>query len=64
MLPPNNHELEEYDENVMALNKLSKTKTPAAQTVQDLLKATRELRLKWLSSVPDHCTKLLTSILC
>ena len=44
--------MEEYDENVAALKKLLKTKSPAAQTIQDLLKATRELRLKWFSSSP------------
>lgn len=52
VLPTNNHETEEYDENVEALKKLLKTKTPSAQTIQDLLKSTRELRLKWLSSAP------------
>ena len=51
-LPSNNHEMEEYDENVAALQKLLKQKSPAAQTIQDLLKATRELRLKWLCSSP------------
>lgn len=44
------HETEEHDENVDALKKLSKTKSPAAQTVQDLLKATRKIRQEWLSS--------------
>jgi hypothetical protein len=42
--------MEEYDENVAALKKLLKIKSPPAQTIQDLLKATRELRLKWLTS--------------
>lgn len=42
--------MEEYDENVEALKKLLNTKSPSAQTVQDLLKTTRELRQKWLSS--------------
>ena len=51
MLPSNDHEMEEYDENVAAL-KLLKTKSSAVQTIQDLLKATRDLRLKWLSSSP------------
>lgn len=44
-----NDQEEEYDENVAALKKLSKTKSPAAQVVQDLLKVTREM---WLSTVP------------
>ena len=52
MIPSNNLEMEEYDENVAAFKKLLKTKSPAVQTIQDLLKATRELRLKWLSSSP------------
>ena len=52
VLPSSKHEIEEYDENVEALKKLLKLKSPAAQTIQDLLKATREVRLKWLSSTP------------
>ena len=47
-----NNQQEEYDENVAALKKLSKAKSPAAQVVQDLLKVTREMRQKWLSTVP------------
>ena len=46
------HTMYEYDENVAALKKLLKLKSPAAQTIQDLLKATRDVRLKWLSSSP------------
>ncbi len=41
-------ETEEYDENVAALRKLVKSKHPAVQTIQDLLKVTRKLRVKWL----------------
>ena len=52
VLPNNDGKLEEYEENVAALKKIVKTKSPAAQTVQELLSATRELRLKWLSSAP------------
>lgn len=49
-LPTNVQETQEHEENVDALKKLSKTKSPAAQTVQDLLKATRERRQQWIST--------------
>ena len=45
----NDDETEEYNENVTALRKLVKSKHPAVQTIQDLLKATRKLRVKWLN---------------
>lgn len=42
----------EYEENVQALKKLLEGKTPPAQTIQNLLDATRSLRLKYLQR-PD-----------
>ena len=56
-LPNNDDNLEEYEENVAALK--MKTKSPAAQTVQELLSATRDLRLKWLSSTPVSIHNIL-----
>lgn len=52
VLSNNDDKLEEYEENVAALKKIVKTKSSAKQTVQELLSATRDLWLKWLSSAP------------
>lgn len=41
---------EEDDENTQALQKLVKAKNPPAQTVQNLLTATRASREKWLQT--------------
>ena len=51
--PSSSHDTQindEYEENVDALKKLAKQKSPAAQVVQDLLCETRNIREKWLDS--------------
>ena len=44
---------EDYDEIVEALRRLWKDKTRPVQTVQDLLKKTRSLRMKRLRETPS-----------
>ena len=47
---PDEKEVEEYDENVAALQLLFESRNPPAQSVQSLLDVTRPMRKRWLQT--------------
>ena len=47
---PDEKEVEEYDENVAALQLLFESRNPPAQSVQSLLDVTRPMRQRWLQT--------------
>ena len=47
------HAIEEYEENIATLKKLFQGKTRPAQIVQDLLDATRQMRMEWIQESAD-----------